>query len=333
MTSRSDSSIVTSPGDPRRSVVGTPVIQDFTQWQHLITQSFVPVAVRTEHPDRFWGRLRSRVLNDVSIVEVTAAGQTVMRTPRLISESDRMYFKLSLQISGTGLLIQNRREAVLSPGDAAVYDTHRPYPLAFEGDFRSMVLMFPHDLIKLPVHMVGQLSAVRLAGNSGLGRMVSPFLLHLTENLDQLSGASGLRMAYHALDLVTTMFAAELDLVPERTDNPRWTLLKQVLDFIEVNLRDPRLSPGFIAVGNFISTRHLHNLFRSEGTTVTHWIRTRRLECCRRDLLDPALRQHTVSAIAFRWGFIDAAHFSRSFRAAFGESPSSFRNHGAINRF
>lgn len=308
--------------------VNTAVARDFPAWQRLVTESFVPLDVTTDHPDQFHGQMRSRVLDEVSIVEVTAKGHTVFRTPHLISRSDRMYFKLSLQISGTGMLIQDNREAVLEPGDLAVYDTHRPYSLIFDDDFRSMVLMFPHDLIELPVDTVGQLTAVRMAGDSGLGKMISPFLVHLTANLDQLSGASGLRMAHNALDLVTTMFAAELNLGRNKSENPHRALVNKIRDFIEVHLGDPELSPAAIAAEHFISTRHLHNLFQSEGTTVAHWIRTRRLEHCRRDLRDPIHQHRPVAAIASRWGFIDAAHFSRIFRSAFGESPSNYRNGG-----
>ncbi len=57
--------------------------------------------------------------------------------------------------------------------------------------------------------------------------------------------------------------------------------------------------------------------------TVSTWIRTRRLEQCRRDLLDPMLADRPVAAIAARWGFVDAAHFSRAFKTAFGVSPAS----------
>ena len=56
------------------------------------------------------------------------------------------------------------------------------------------------------------------------------------------------------------------------------------------------------------------------------WIRTRRLEQCRRDLHDPAFADRPVSAVAAQWGFVDAAHFSRVFKAAFGVSPSEFRS-------
>jgi AraC-like DNA-binding protein len=54
-------------------------------------------------------------------------------------------------------------------------------------------------------------------------------------------------------------------------------------------------------------------------------MRTRRLEGCRRDLADPALAERTVAEIAHRWGWSDAARFSRRFREAYGCAPSDLR--------
>ncbi|HYP73799.1 MAG TPA: helix-turn-helix domain-containing protein, partial [Microbacterium sp.] len=85
------------------------------------------------------------------------------------------------------------------------------------------------------------------------------------------------------------------------------------------------LSPGSIAAAHYISTRHLHGLFQEQGTTVSTWIRMRRLEQCRRDLADPLHAGSPVAAISARWGFVDAAHFSRSFKQAYGVSPSEYR--------
>jgi AraC-like DNA-binding protein len=58
---------------------------------------------------------------------------------------------------------------------------------------------------------------------------------------------------------------------------------------------------------------------------VAGWIRRRRLERCRRDLLDPALRAQPVGVIAARWGLTEPAHFSRLFRAAYGVPPVAYR--------
>lgn len=305
--------------------VQTAVAHSFTAWHELVSESFVPLHVRSSDPDHFHGRLRSRLLDELSITEVTATSHSVHRTPALIARSDRDYFKLNLQLAGTGLLVQDNREAVLAPGDLAVYDTSRPYSLAFDSNCRTLVLMFPHDALDLPAGSVGKLTATRMAASKGLGRMISPFMTQLADNLDVLSGPSGHRLAHHTVDLLSTLFAAELDAAQDGPDHPHEELLGRVRRFIETNLADPDLSPASVASAHFISTRHLHSVFQEAGTTVALWIRTRRLENCRRELRDPLLAHRSVSAVAARWGFLDAAHFSRIFRAAFGEPPSTYR--------
>ena len=69
----------------------------------------------------------------------------------------------------------------------------------------------------------------------------------------------------------------------------------------------------------------MHRLFESETQSIARWIWSVRLERCHRDLADPALAGRSVTDIAFAWGFNDLAHFSRSFRARYGESPRTFR--------
>ncbi|NKX50542.1 helix-turn-helix domain-containing protein, partial [Arthrobacter deserti] len=288
-------------------------------------ESFVPLDVHTDSAEGFSGRIRSRVLDELSIVEVTAGGHRVLRTPSLISASDRPYFKLNLQVHGHGLLVQDNREAALRPGDLAVYDTNRPYTLGFGEEFRTLVLMFPHDALDLPAEAVAPLTTVRLPGDDGLGRMTSPFMVQLADNLDALSGSSGRRLAHNALDLIATMLESDLDARRGPPAGGHGELLTRIRHFNEAHLGNPDLSPADIAAAHYVSTRHLHNIFAASGTTVAGWTRTRRLEPCRRDLRDPILADRSVGAIAARWGFVDAAHFSRVFRSAFGEPPSTYR--------
>ncbi|MER5201287.1 helix-turn-helix transcriptional regulator [Streptomyces sp. NPDC002755] len=73
------------------------------------------------------------------------------------------------------------------------------------------------------------------------------------------------------------------------------------------------------------SPRHLHKLFESEDVTVRRWIQRRRLEGCRRELARCDAAARSVTAVAHRWGFTSAAHFSRAFRAAYGMAPSGWR--------
>jgi AraC-like DNA-binding protein len=78
--------------------------------------------------------------------------------------------------------------------------------------------------------------------------------------------------------------------------------------------------------------RYLHKLFLGEHTTVADHIRRRRLERCSRDLLDPALADKPVIAIARRWGFGNPAHFTRVFRDAYGMPPSEYRRTALLSR-
>ena len=299
------------------------VATSFDHWKHLVAESFVPLAARTADVDGFRGRMRSRVLDRMSIVEVTATSHEVHRTPALIAQAHERYFKLNLQLEGTGLLIQDNREAVLQPGDLAIYDTNRPYTLTFEEQARIMVVMFPCDALSLPTDYVGQLAAVRM-GATGLSGIVGQFIRQLSENLDVLNGPSGSRLATNALDLVSTMLHAEMDMTPDRM-KPQALLAVSVREYIDANLSDPLLSPASIAAAHFISTRHLHNVFHESGTTVASFIRSQRLDGARRDLRDPLHAGKSVGTVAARWGFLDAAHFSRTFRDAFGVPPSDWR--------
>jgi AraC-like DNA-binding protein len=171
-----------------------------------------------------------------------------------------------------------------------------------------------------------QLTAHRFSSDSGLGAMIIPFLQNVSQNLDRVGGVTGPRLVHTAIDLITTMFANELDLAADPRDSHQ-LLMQQIRRYIEANLGAPELGPNQIAAAHFISTRHLHGLFRQKGTTVSTWIRERRLENCRRDLIDPLNAHLSVGAIASRWGFAEAAHFSRVFKAAFQMSPTELRAH------
>ena len=96
--------------------------------------------------------------------------------------------------------------------------------------------------------------------------------------------------------------------------------------YVEGRLGDPELCPAVVARGVGVSVRHLHRLFAGAGGgSLGDWVRHSRLERCAGDLRDPAMAHESLTEIAFRWGFNDSAHFSRSFRAAFHQTPRDYR--------
>ncbi|WP_242906273.1 helix-turn-helix domain-containing protein [Actinomadura terrae] len=302
-----------------------PARERFEFWRSSVSDMFVPLRTETSRPDRFDGRMRGCELGALKVAEVAATPHVVRRTGPLIARSDPGHYKLGVQLSGYCVLTQDGREAALVPGDFTIYDTTRPYTLAFDDSYRQLVLMVPRRLLHLPEEAIAGITATRISGRQGVGALLSPFLVQLARNLDDLDDQAGVRLGDNIVDLLVTLLAERLDVTAPTPDAGRRALLIRVRAYIERHLDDPDLCPDGIAAAHFVSSRHLYKLFREEGTTVSMWIKQRRLEHCRRDLRDPLQLNRPVSAIAARWGFVDAAHFSRLFKAAYGASPREYR--------
>lgn len=299
----------------------------FDDWEHQICRTFVPLQARCPegNSSTFRGGVCSADLGAVTMSEVTASHAIVERTPRLIRQDDPELYKFGLQVSGSSIIEQDSRQAHLNAGDFAIYDTSRPYRIAFSDDFRMTVAMFPRHLVQLPGPHMSQLTAVRLAGDSGLASLISPLMRGLSAQMTD-SGVVATHLGNAVVDLVTAAFAQQLAL-PVQDGSPvgHRVLAAQVHRFIDQNLNDPDLNSRSIAAAHFVSVRHLQKVFEAEGESVSTLLRLRRLERCRRDLADPHMADCAIATVGARWGFADAAHFSRIFRIAFGASPREYR--------
>ena len=294
-------------------------------WQGIVSGSFVPLQVMSAEPDRFRARMRGRVVDDVLFSEIGVGPHRVDRSDQLIARSPQAFYKLTLQLSGTGLLVQDGKEAVLRPGDIGLYDTSKPYTLSFDEAMRAVVVMFPHALLDVDPDEVSAITAVRLAGDNGLARAVSPFLREIARSIPDLNGSAGLRVVHTTVDVISTLLVNEIVRLADGARSRSGELLHAVYDHISRNLADPELGPQSIAEANYISARYLQQLFTKQGTTISDWIRERRLSCIRRDLGDPRLAHRSISQIAAAWGFPNAAHFSKTFRHDAGETASEYR--------
>ncbi|WP_207265582.1 helix-turn-helix domain-containing protein [Pseudomonas sp. GW101-3H06] len=72
-----------------------------------------------------------------------------------------------------------------------------------------------------------------------------------------------------------------------------------------------------------VSLRQLQHAFKTyTGMAPTQWLRLRRLNSARRELLSRTSTQTTVAEVAMHWSFWHLGRFSSSYRALFKELPS-----------
>ena len=72
-----------------------------------------------------------------------------------------------------------------------------------------------------------------------------------------------------------------------------------------------------------MAPRTLYRLFAAEGTTPIRWLWQQRLAASFKALTEGKVTQVTDAALSH--GFSDVSHFSRTFRATFGQSPRMFK--------
>jgi AraC-like DNA-binding protein len=295
-------------------------------WVEAISALFVPLECTPHHGAAFYGRLRAGALGPVQLCALEVSPHTVKRTPRLAANTAGDEYKLSLNLGGEALIVQDGRDAVLRPGDFAIYDCTRPYTLVANNPFRMLVCVLPRDIIGLSPERIAQATATRIPGSGGIAWAMAPFLKRLADlAIREEVPADEHRVVESVVDLVESLCAGVIseDVGPHA--HSRAELLLRIRAYIDSHLGDPELTPTQIAAAHFVSKRYLHKLFEAEGVSVSRWIRERRLERCRRDLAEDQRREETVTRIGMRWGLMDAGHFSRLFRDAYGCTPTEYR--------
>jgi AraC-like DNA-binding protein len=249
----------------------------------------------------------------------------VFRTPRLIRDSDPELCKIDVQLRGRTVIEQDDRQAELRPGAFSFVDLSRPCQLA-GGIGEVAAVMFPRSLLPLRFRDTKQLAGVTFDPEEANSALVGLLVGKVVSRMDEHTSPAGARIGAAIFDLITAALSVRLDRVAAIPAETQLRVLRwQVKSYIEQRLGTPGLTPGQIAAAHHISLRHLYRIFEAEETTVGSWIRGRRLDHCRRDLTDPTLQGRPVSAVGARWGFVDATHFGRVFKAEYGMNPSEYR--------
>jgi AraC-like DNA-binding protein len=286
-----------------------------------------PLNIRTDEGNELPDQVRAADLGALHVGELWASRPGgANRTRHHIQRMEADLVKVDVVAQGEVDIEQDGRQARLHAGDYAFVDLARPAHWTNSSSVRVLAIAFPRQLLPLRTDDTTKLTAVGLNADDGPGALFSSTARQLARHLDHFDVASGVRVGTATLDLLTVALAGRLDrgggLPP---DVPQRVLIVRMRAFIEDQLADSDLTPSAIARAHHVSLRYLYKLFEGEQKSVAGLIKERRLERCRRDLLDPSLRHLPVSAIAARWGMPNAAHFSHAFRAAYGMAPVEYR--------
>jgi AraC-like DNA-binding protein len=224
-------------------------------------------------------------------------------------------------VTGAMRVTQDRRTVMLRSGQVAFYDGVTPCSLHSDGPHRYFV-----------AHVRGRALRIRSEDRDALvARDLSAFtgtaaLAALLAAVVDAAGEPTLRAGRHLGDAIVACVHAIVAEAHGTTVGGRSAVLfGELTDWLDAHLADRHLTAELLAAQHFLSARYVRKLFADHDTTVMGYIRLRRLERIRDELLQPSSADLPVSVVAARWGFKDPSVFSRAFTRRFGQGPQSFR--------
>ncbi|WP_239484300.1 helix-turn-helix domain-containing protein [Streptomyces sp. CS081A] len=242
--------------------------------------------------------------------------------------NDRNHVYLGVHVRGPVTVLHERAKTPLEPNDLVFCDPARRHLLQFGEDCQMIFFRVPRCYLGVTESELDQVLGIPVRGGEGIGALASDFLTALAAKAEFRRSTIGDRRARTAVHLLSVLVVELLETdTTDETDDASGTgneMLSRIRAHIEEHLMDPDLSPDSIARAHHISVRYLQRLFQNDGSTVSQWVRQRRLEFCRFEL-GRSNRKITMAAVAHRWGFSSPSHFSRTFRGAYGMSPSEWQ--------
>lgn len=222
--------------------------------------------------------------------------------------------------AGSGAVAQHDVSLRFGPGDIVIRQARAPSQASFDGPL-SISLFW----IRSATLTMGSVASLRprlhrLSGDTPLGTAI-----RCTASALDFSIASSNSMATHAIENgLTQLLIGAMASTPSASLSPQEQLTERLLQFIEANLDDPDLCAQRCSTEFGISERYFFRLLEVRGIRYRSHVMQRRLQLVQEAMARAVDHRPNVSAIAFRHGFNNAAHFSSAFKARYGMTPSQY---------
>jgi AraC-like DNA-binding protein len=211
---------------------------------------------------------------------------------------------------------------LLDQGDACLVLTDEPGMVTGRG---QLGLVFPRAPLVARMKNIADATAVRIPRESDALRLLTSYLSALPEGLALGSPKLQRTVINHIYDLTTLAMCPDRRTDENSLGATAAARLELALAYIKTHFDRPGLSVSAVARDQNMSPRYLQRLIETTGSTFSERMHELRLQRAYALLTDTRYRDDRISDIALRAGFSDIAHFNRSFRRRFGDTPRNIR--------
>ncbi|HEY3684402.1 MAG TPA: helix-turn-helix domain-containing protein [Streptosporangiaceae bacterium] len=294
-------------------------------WQRIVARTTAaPFALTVTHPDSagYRGEVVRQWFSDISLTRIQCDPCAASTAQDFAPVADEAF---AVRISsGTEVVHFRDRRIRLRPGDTIILTrTSGQALIQTLGRLRNQCLTVPFAALAecgVKRRTLPDCLVFSATGATPVQRVFSGYVAQLDDMMVPMPERGAIAVRNAAIELL----AATLTTPDPRTSPPPLPVLRLAMGrYIDSHLEYGDLSAKQLASTHGISVRTVHRLFAETGESLGDVVRRRRLARARAELA--ASHDTTITAIAARWGFADASHFSRLFKECYGMSPRDYR--------
>jgi len=196
--------------------------------------------------------------------------------------------------------------------------------LELSDNFSQTVVQLPKEKLLARLPNADMLVAQKIDGQSEIAKLVYNNIFAFSEFASTSDAVVGSLVQDTLIDMIATGLAVNTTNTLELSSPEQQVLLRAKL-FINENFHKPELDRNLVACKLGASVRQLNRLFEKENTSISRFIRQKRLTTVASELKDERFARLNISQIAGKNGFENFQHFSKCFRSYFGQSPREYR--------
>ena len=293
-------------------------------WSNAVSDVFFPLSSTFGDPVLFDGSLRNWDIERISLSHFNSDPVAYHREKSHLKRCREEQLLVTFAAQSGVRFAQDNIELKGRKNQFLIQRGHLPYEFEHSERNELWVLKVPAPLLGRFVRSVDKFSCNIFDADRGVGGLLYDIIRMLPGRLKDVDGSLLGSLDQHVVELLALALEADDRVLGSSTGTVQKAHLARIERYIRQNLADRSLSSETVAAACGISTRYLHALFQSSGSSVGRWIRELRLQACEAELRNPKGRS-SIAEIAYRWGFGDQAQFSRHFKSHFGRTPREVR--------